>query len=223
MRRLLPSPATAVVAVDAYADANRRRHDGRPWVGICMVASVDGATAVDGRSGGLSNATDAAVLSALRQHADVVLVGAGTVRAEGYGAPKRPGLRIGVVSSGGVGLDFGSPLFASGAGFVVTTLDAPDLPVDTVRAGHGRVDLLAACGHLDGDFAHVEGGARLNGALLDAGVVDEVNLTISPLLAGGASPRPIDRARDASAPLRLAHLLEEDGFLFTRWLRASVG
>ena len=73
---------------------------------------------------------------------------------------------------------------------------------------------------LDGDFAHVEGGARLNGALLDAGVVDEVNLTISPMLAGGASPRPIDRARDAGTPLRLAHLLEEDGFLFTRWLRA---
>ena len=185
-----------------------------------MVASVDGATAVDGRSGGLSNPTDAAVLSALRQHADVVLVGAGTVRAEGYGAPKRPGLRIGVVSSGGGGLDFESPLFASGAGFVVTTVDAPELPVDTVRAGHGRVDLLAACALLDGDFAHVEGGARLNGALLDAGVVDEVNLTISPLLAGGHRAASDRGARECRRALRLAHLLEEDGFLFTRWLRA---
>jgi riboflavin biosynthesis pyrimidine reductase len=220
MRRLLPSPTKVVTALDAYADPSRRRHDGRPWVGICMVASVDGATALDGRSGRLSNATDAAVLSALRQHADVVLVGAGTVRAEGYGAPKRAGLRIGVVSSQGDGLDFESPLFASGAGFVVTTLDAPELPVDAVRAGHGRVDLLAACALLEGDFAHVEGGARLNGALLDAGVVDEVNLTISPLLAGGTSPRSFDHAQDAGAPLQLAHLLEEDGFLFTRWLRA---
>jgi riboflavin biosynthesis pyrimidine reductase len=220
VRRLLPDPADDITPLDAYADDRRRRIDDRPWVGICMVASVDGATVVQGRSGGLSSPTDAAVLSALRSHADVVLVGASTVRAERYGAPRKAGLRIGVVSSKGDGLDFSSELFSSGAGFVVTTLDAPPLPVDTVRAGQGRVDLAAACRQLDATFVQAEGGATLNGALLDAGVVDEVNLTISPQLAGGLSPRPIDRARDAGIALALAHLLEEDGYLFTRWVRA---
>lgn len=219
MRRLLPTPVDVISPAEAYADPARRRHDGRPWVGVCMVASVDGATVVDGRSGGLSNETDAAVLRALRELAGVVLVGAGTVRSEGYGPPGAPGLRIGVVSSRGAGLDYESALFRSGAGFVVTAEDSPELPVSTVRAGHGRVDLAGVLGQLDVEFVHVEGGPTLNGALLDADVVDEVNLTISPQLSGGDAPRAFAGASPAGRPLELAHLLEADGFLFTRWMR----
>ena len=219
MRRLLPTPLDDVTPLEAYADPSRRRYDGRPWLGLCMIASVDGATVVGGSSGGLGNPTDSQVLAALRQHADVVLVGAATVRAEGYGPPKKPGLRIGVVTSRGDGLDYGSPLFTSGAGFVVTTEDAPDLPVETVRAGRGRVDLVAACRRLDGDFIQAEGGASLNGALYDAGLIDEVNLTISPNLAGGGSPRAVNGAGERLTGMRLAHLFEEDGYLYTRWLR----
>jgi len=219
VRRLLPTPLAAVTPFEAYADPERRRHDGRPWLGLCMIASLDGATVVGGASGGLSSPTDSQVLAALRRHADVVLVGAATVRAEGYGPPKKPDLRIGVVTSKGDGLDYGSPLFASRAGFVVTTDDAPDLPVDTVRAGRGRVDLAAACRRLDGDFVQAEGGASLNGALYDAGLIDEVNLTISPHLAGGDSPRALHGAAEKLTGLQLVHLLEEDGYLFTRWVR----
>jgi len=219
MRRLLPTPLDTISPGDAYTDPARARHDGRPWVGVCMVATVDGATVVGGRSGGLSSPADAAVLRTLRELADVVLVGAGTVRAERYGAPSRKGLRIGVVTSRGDDLDYDSALFSSGAGFVVTAEDAPALPVPTVRAGRGRVDLAAAVSGLDATFVNVEGGATLNGALLEAGLVDELNLTISPQLAGGSAPRAIVGAHDVGMPLVLAHLLEEDGFLFTRWLR----
>ena len=219
MRRLLPTPLDVVTPLEAYADPSRRRHDGRPWLGLCMIASVDGATVVGGSSGRLGNPTDSQVLAALRQHADIVLVGAATVRAEGYGPPKKPGLRIGVVTSRGDGLDYGAALFTSGAGFVVTTDDAPDLPVESVRAGRGRVDLAAACRQLDGEFIQAEGGASLNGALYDAGLIDEVNLTISPNLAGGASPRAVNGAAENLTGMRLAHLLEEDGYLYTRWLR----
>ena len=73
--------------------APRRPPTGRPWVLVNMVASIDGATAVDGRSGGLGGPGDKAVFHALRAVADVILVGAGTVRAEHYGpaAPRRRG------------------------------------------------------------------------------------------------------------------------------------
>lgn len=220
MRRLHPIPADAVPAFAACVDPNRHRHpDGLPWVEVCMVASVDGATAVEGRSGGLSSTADGELLQALRALADVVLVGAATVRAEGYGVPRKAGLRVGVVSSRGEGLDFDSALFTSGAGFVVTTETAPDLPVDTVRAGTDELDLRRALAQLDVGFVHAEGGPRLNGALLAAGLVDEINVTIAPLLAGGDAHRLTFGAPAAATGLRLAHVLEEDGFLFCRYLR----
>ncbi len=183
-----------------------------------MIAGADGATAVEGRSGGLSSPTDTAMLLALRRRAGIVLVGAATVRAEGYGPPSRAGLRIGVVSSRGEGLDFASPLFTSGAGFVVTTTDAPELPVETVRSGvRGHVDLVGAVAQLDVGIISVEGGARLNAALLDAGLVDEINLTTSPNVVGGDSSRLTAGAREQPLRLELAHLAEHDGFLFARY------
>ncbi len=66
-----------------------------------MIASLDGAVAVDGTSGALGNANDREVLLTLRDLADVVLVGAGTASGEGYGPPRKPGLRIGVVTNSG--------------------------------------------------------------------------------------------------------------------------
>jgi hypothetical protein len=119
MRRLLPGPADDITVDDAYGTALGSRTDG-PWVGLCMVASIDGSTAVDGASAKLSSPTDTAVLGRLRQLADVIVVGAGTVRDEGYGAPRKPGQRVGVVTQSGQ-LDFAGDLFGSGAGFVITS------------------------------------------------------------------------------------------------------
>jgi riboflavin biosynthesis pyrimidine reductase len=93
--------------------------------------------------------------------------------------------------------------------------------VDSVRAGRGEVDLALALSQLDADFVQAEGGAMLNGALAAADLIDELNLTVSPLLAGGNGPRVTGGTAQMARRMRLAHVLEDDDFLFTRYVRAS--
>jgi riboflavin biosynthesis pyrimidine reductase len=195
-----------------------------------MVASLDGATVVEGRSGGLSNPQDAAVLASLREAADVVIVGAATVREERHGPPRKAGQRIGVVTASG-GVNAEGALLASGAGFLIMPEDGPPPPVgargaiDTVRAGVGHVDLALALERLSDlvdapTFVQCEGGPRLNGSLLDADCVDELDLTVSPVLAGGASPRVTAGATATLAGFGIAHLAVDDqAFVYTRWIR----
>jgi len=184
-----------------------------------MVASIDGSTVIDSNSRALSSKTDQEVLLTLRDLADVLLVGAATVRIEGYGPPRKAGQRVGVVSRTG-DVDVTSPLFTSGAGFLIIPEDAPATSVESVRAGIGQVDFAGALGQLTADFVQAEGGAQLNGALSTADVIDEINLTISPQLAGGDGPRVTSGSVQMSRRMRLAHVLEDDGFLFTRYVRA---
>jgi riboflavin biosynthesis pyrimidine reductase len=218
MRRLLPEMTDGVEVADAYAEPARRRIDGRPWLLVNMIASLDGAVALGERSGGLGGPADQRVFFHLREVADVIIVGAGTARAEGYGPPRRPGQRIGVVTRR-ANLDWNSSLFTSGAGFVITTTDAPDVPVDAVRAGHEQLDLAAALRQLDGAVALCEGGPTLNGDLLAADLIDEWCLTVAPLLAGGSAGRAAVSALEHPSGYHIAHLLTEDGYLFLRALR----
>jgi len=183
-----------------------------------MVASLDGSTVVDGRSSGLSSEADSEVLHALRELADVILVGAGTVRAEGYGPPKKRGQRIGVVTRTGR-VDVTGALFTSGAGFLILPEDGPQVDVETVRAGNVTLDLCAALEQIDASFIQCEGGAHLNAALAEVDLIDELNLTVSPVLSGGNGPRLMNGAMPIAHRMRLAHLLEDDDFLFTRYLR----
>ncbi|SDD49722.1 pyrimidine reductase family protein [Auraticoccus monumenti] len=205
-----------------------------------MVSSVDGAATVDGRVGSLTSPADQRLLLTLRAVSDVVLVGAGTVRAEGYGplrveddvAARRvargqtahPGLAV--VSSSGR-LDLGHPLFTEAVTrpLVLTTersaTDAMAEVADVVTAGADELDLAAALARLrERGLRRVvcEGGARLNESLLAADLVDELVLTTSPSLVGG------DAARIVAGPglrpprrARLASVLTEDDHLFTRW------
>jgi riboflavin biosynthesis pyrimidine reductase len=183
-----------------------------------MVASIDGSTVVDSNSRSLSSKTDQEVLLTLRDIADVLIVGAATVRIEGYGPPRKHGQRVGVVSRRG-DVDASTPLFTSGAGFLILPEDAPLTSIDSVRAGKGDVDFAGALAQLDANFVQAEGGAQLNGALSAADVIDELNLTISPQLAGGDGPRVTSGSAQLSRKMQLAHVLEQDGFLFTRYLR----
>ena len=171
LRRIHPEPATDVTVRESY-DVARPEPDGRPWIELCMVASLDGSTVVDGRSRGLSNPHDTEVVLTLRDLADVIIVGAGTARAEGYGPPRKAGQRVGVVSNSGR-VDERSALFSSGAGFLIVPESAPETTIDTIRAGTTSVDLVGAVatlgavvGHVA--FVHAEGGPRLNGALATA-------------------------------------------------------
>jgi riboflavin biosynthesis pyrimidine reductase len=220
MRRLFPDAHDAVEAAEAYADPGRRRKAARPWVLVNMIASLDGGTVVAGRSGGLGGPADKRIFHALRDVADVVLVGAGTVRAEGYHAPKKAGQRIAVVTRS-ANLDWSSHLFRSDAAVVVTIEGTPELPVPTIRAGVGDVDLAAALHQLDVDVVLCEGGPMLNGQLVVRELVDEICLTLAPAMIAGGSKRIAVDEHETFARMRLAHVLEDDGFLFCRYLRAQ--
>lgn len=184
-----------------------------------MVAGLDGSTVVDRTSRGLSNSTDQELLLTLRSFADVILVGASTVRAEGYGPPRLAGQRIAIVSRTGR-FDFSLPLFTSGKALLVLPTDADEVPVPSIRAGVGSVDIAAAIAQLDAQVVQAEGGSTLNGLLATADLVDELNLTISPQINGGDGPRLTAGAPALSQRMTLEHVLEDDGFLFTRYVRA---
>lgn len=91
MRQLLPTANEKVDLRQIYGAARERHPAGRPSIGLCMVTSIDGSTVVEGRSTLLSNPMDRDVLIALRQAADTIVVGAGTVRQEMYEVPSKKG------------------------------------------------------------------------------------------------------------------------------------
>jgi riboflavin biosynthesis pyrimidine reductase len=225
VRRLTPEPTGELdptLLASAYTDPRRTRIGGRPWVMVNMIASADGATALDGRSGGLGGPGDRAVFAVLRSLADVILVGASTVRAEGYRPPKKPGQRVAVVSRTG-DLDWESELFAGGAGLAVLPEDGPIVPVPAIRAGRGGVDLARALPLLAGNVVLAEGGPTLNGDLAGAGLIDELCLTVAPVLVGGQAKRILSGPPVTAPPLDLVQVLEEDGYVFFRYLRADHG
>jgi riboflavin biosynthesis pyrimidine reductase len=193
-----------------------------------MVTSLDGSVSIDGTSGGLGNANDLDVLLTLRDIADMVLVGAGTARGEGYGPPRLPGKRIGVVTNSGR-VDLGTDLFTSGAGFLIApdTADIDESRVEVLRAGDAAVELTLAIARLSNvmpsvRYVQAEGGPRLNGALLAADLIDELDLSLSPRLVGGHGSRLTAAAPEIEQHFELAHLLaDEDSFVFTRWIRRT--
>ncbi len=239
MRRLLPDPSDDVDLDEAYAIPRPRR----PHVRANFVSSVDGAAEVAGRSGGLSSDADHRLFSVLRGLCDVVLVGAGTVRREGYG-PARPtpdrrawrqehGLApvppIAVITSR-VDLDLESAFFteASARPVIITTdlapaeiLDRAAQVADVVMCGETEVDVGAALDALADrglDGVLCEGGPYLLGQLVAGGRLDELCLSLSPVMAGPERLRIIGGGPwDEPAPLDLAHVLTAEGTLFLRY------
>ena len=211
-----------------------------------MVASLDGGVTVEGRSGGLAGAADKELFGALRQIADVVLAGAGTVRAEDYGPPKateevralrrargqREVPRLAVVSRR-LDLDPTARLFSDpdNRPYVITHTAAPadrrgELAevADVVSYGEDEVDLVAALAHLRSEGAAVvtcEGGPTLNGTLIALDLIDEWALTLSPVLIGGDARRSSRGMVADPRRFELARLLEGDGELLSRWVRSS--
>ncbi|HRE03686.1 MAG TPA: dihydrofolate reductase family protein, partial [Ilumatobacteraceae bacterium] len=93
---------------------------------------------------------------------------------------------------------------------------------ETVRAGRGEIDLTAALARLPGSphLVQAEGGPLLNGALAAADLIDEINLTLSPLVIGGDAERLTAHAPPVRHGFHLAHLIEHDSYLFARYVRA---
>ena len=224
MRQLLPTPVYPVDPKAVYGDLPAA--PGRPAVRLNMIASVDGATTLGGVSGGLGGRADQALFAVLRSLADVVLVAAGTVRAEGYGPSSTP---VAVVSRS-LRLDWDAPFFAAPKArpTVVTVAQAPPDRLaraaevaEVVVAGDRDVDLaaaLAALAERGWKAVLAEGGPSLNGQLARAGLLDELCLTLSPRLAGGGAKRILDGPPLPAAPgLRLCSVCEQDQFLFLRY------
>ena len=211
------------------------------------MSSADGAGFLDGVSAGLSSEDDRRLFGMLRVLADVVLVGAGTARTEKYKPARRrealaylragraPTPPIAVVSRT-LELDLESPLFTgapSHARTIVITSESSPAPLraaaarvaDVIVAGTAAVDLTEAAGVLAGrGLSRVlcEGGPHLLGQVAADGLLDELCLTVSPLLAGPGPHRITHGLPLAAAlPMRLAHVLEADGFLFCRYLAAA--
>jgi riboflavin biosynthesis pyrimidine reductase len=226
VRQLHPAHLDPVDPLDVYGDPPRAGPGGRPGVRLNMIASVDGATALAGVSGGLSGAADHALFVALRSLADVVLVAAGTVRAEGYRPSRVP---VAVVSRS-CRLDWEAPFFTAPIArpIVVTVAGAPAAALaraaevaEVIVAGEGDVDLAVALAAL-GDRGHravlAEGGPILNAQLAAAGLLDELCLTLSPRLVGGDAKRILDGAATPGAPaLELCSVCDQDEFLFLRY------
>jgi riboflavin biosynthesis pyrimidine reductase len=230
VRQLLPFPVEPIDPISVYGDPPVA--DGRPSVRLNMIASADGATAAAGLSGGLGGAADRRLFSVLRSAADVVLVAGGTVRAENYGPGTVP---IAVVSRS-CSLDWRSPFFtaASFRPVVVTVTNAPAVKraqaeevADVVLAGIDDVDLRVALGALAERGARsvlAEGGPSINGQLAAAGILDELCLTVSPLLVGGDAKRILSGpGPTVPTPLKLCSLCEDDGFLFLRFRPTTAG
>ena len=213
---------------------------------VNFVSSVDGAATAGGLSRGLQTAGDNAVFAALRDLADVIVVGAGTARAEGYRgielSERRRGLRrdLGLaetpplaVVSRGLRLDPADELFTRGsARTIVITAAASDADrrerlssvADVVIAGDDDVDLTVARAALaERGLARIlgEGGPTLFADMLGAGIVDELCLSLTPWLVGPEAPRIVGGTAwdDGPLALTLAGVLEEDGALFLRYRR----
>ena len=206
MHRLWPQPS-ATDLDDAALAAHYAWPEARavPYVRVNFVASLDGAATVDGRSGGLGNAADKTVFHLLRELAEVVLVGAGTVRTEKYNGVQRntrgrdtpPPV---AVVTGTADLDPASRLFTDTVvpPLILTLESAPaDRRAALADAGGEVVVLsrltpdvlLAELGRRRLDRVLCEGGPSLLGALQAADAVDELCLTVAPLLVGGESGR----------------------------------
>jgi riboflavin biosynthesis pyrimidine reductase len=219
VRQLFPNPVDPVDPVDVYGDQPRAGPGGRPGVRLNMIASVDGATTVAGVSGGLGGAADHDLFALLRSLADVVLVAAGTARAEGYGPSRVP---VAVLTRS-CRLDWASPFFTAPVArpIVVTVAGAP--PDALARAA--EVAEVVVAGERDVDRAVLaEGGPTLNAQLAGAGLLDELCLSLSPRLVGEAAKRILDGLPvPGPAPLRLCSVCEQDEFLFLRYQSSARG
>jgi riboflavin biosynthesis pyrimidine reductase len=223
-------------------------HPGRPRLLLNMVSTADGRATLGGRSGTISGAADRALFHALRAPVDGVLVGAGTIRTERYGRlitdPAVRALRaerglppepLACIVSGRLALDGDTPLLQEPeARVAILTSSAASLPpggasVEYVRpgAGQGQLDLAAALHELAERFAIrtllCEGGPHLARELLAAGLLDELFLSLSPLLAGG-EPAGGEALRilagtelDPPATLELLDVQRSDSYLFLRY------
>jgi riboflavin biosynthesis pyrimidine reductase len=219
--RRLHTESGETTAADLFADVDfgALAPPDRPYVVVNMVASADGRATLHGRTKDLSGPADREVFHLLRRKVDAVMVGTGTLREERYGAivkdaDEQP---YAIVLSRRGDFPTDIPLFTDPRSrlLLYDGEDAalPSRALSRARKEHGVRSVLC------------EGGPTLNGSLLAEGLIDELFLTVSPLLADGPAPLTILEATGPGepVPLELVWALEGDGMLFLRYAVARAG
>ena len=213
------------------------------WLRANFATSLDGAiTGPDGRSGSVNTAADHVVFELLRALSDVVVVGAGTLRSEGYTALTVADRWRSTRSALGLGADL--PLVCvSNTGAVPPRLrDAPTGTVlmathtgspglaeaqqvlgseQVLVCGDDAVDdarLVAMLGDRGWNRVLTEGGPHLVSSMIAARVLDEVCLSLTPVVVGGDGPRMTSPAATVTGYVPRV-LVEEDGTVMGRWFR----
>lgn len=228
--RVHPGPAESVGLDD---DGSRDRlldwysPDRSDWVRLNLVMSINGSAAgPDGTSESLTSRTDRRVLGVIRELSSVVLVGAASVRAEGYQVPRTAMLAV-LTATGDLSGHRLDPeradrvvIVCPSAAAAAASRSVPGARVVVADDRDGRVsprDAIGALRSIGLEGVVCEGGPSLASSLLEAGLVDDVCLTTSPVLRDASLPL-LGSGRLSEHPLALRHVLvDDDGYLFTRW------
>lgn len=242
LRRIFPEPAE--LTVESFLEellarrAELRPRADRPWLSLNFVVSVDGRASLEGRSGGLSGPADRSLFHALRATADAVMFGARTANVERYGRmikdPDRRAWRgrsglatepLAVCVSGDLSVSAQLPLLGDPEARVVVgtraagRLEGVAAGVEYVRLADRSLAPLMRSLRTDHGVEHAlcEGGPTLGAALLSEDLVDEIHLTVSPLLVGGPPFPIIHGALNRPIPLELVDSIESGGTVFQRY------
>jgi riboflavin biosynthesis pyrimidine reductase len=239
LTRIHPAPGAEVVDLDSPGSRDRLLELYRPpsptWLRLNLITSVSGsAGGSDGTSETLTNPADRRLLGVIRELSDVVLIGAESLRREGYLLPSRSRLAV-VTGSGDLtghrldpGIEAGRMLVicpASAVDAVRASLDGRAVEIVVVADVAGRlpiasvVDALHRRGHLS---IVCEGGPRLAAQLVADALVDEVCLSTSPTIGGSSLPLLVGTESETRA-LELSQLLVDDSSgLYARWTVARA-
>lgn len=236
---LLPEAGAELTADDLAAAVPGEAPPGRPFLLVNMIATADGRATISGRTGPIANRADYELFHALRTRVDAVMVGAETVRVEGYGrmvpdaenraARERAGLPadpLALIVTRSVALPADVGMLRAPENRVVVLTPSPDAKLEPTAAevSYVRGPLEEGVRRLRSELGVrsvlCEGGPQLLGDLVRAGLVDELHLVLAPKLAGGHAPLTILSGADVEPPreLTLRSLHESGGYLFMRYV-----
>jgi riboflavin biosynthesis pyrimidine reductase len=219
--RLLPDRAEGLSAAEVASPVPGPRRDDRPFLLVNMIGTADGRATIAGRTGPIANRADYELFHALRTRVDAVMVGAETVRVEGYGAMDP--IAVLVTRGARVPAEVGLLKAESNRVVVLTPSADAELPPTAAQVSYLRGPLAEGVRRLRTEHGVAsilcEGGPRLLGDLLHAGLVDELHLVIAAKLAGGHVPVTIVTGDELEPPLdlELLSLHESGGYLFLRY------
>ena len=218
--RLYPDTASGLTAEDVAALVPGEAPDDRPFLLVNMIATADGRATIAGRTGPMANRADYELFHALRTRVDAVMVGAETVRVEGYGRMEATA----VVATRSVEIPPDVGLLAAPANrVIVLTPSDRELPPTAAHVEYVRGEIAGGVRRLRTERGMrsvlCEGGPHVLGELLRDGLVDELHLVIAPKVVAGADPLTIvtGPALDPPAELRLLSVHESGGYLFLRY------